>query len=70
MKDAESQELKQAVLNGNRGGVRIQRPDGMLMQGDRMYVPNVEELKKEILDEAHISAYTMHPGSTKIYHTI
>ncbi|CAN6712966.1 unnamed protein product [Malus baccata var. baccata] len=42
----------------------------MLMQGDQMFVPNVEELKKDILDEVHISAYAMHPGSTKMYHTI
>ncbi|CAN6698320.1 unnamed protein product [Malus baccata var. baccata] len=28
------------------------------------------ELKKAILDEAHISAYAMHPGGTKMYHTI
>ncbi|XP_068332837.1 uncharacterized protein [Pyrus communis] len=42
----------------------------MLMQGSRMYVPNIAELKKDILDEAHISAYAMHPGSTKMYHTI
>ncbi|CAN6552492.1 unnamed protein product [Malus baccata var. baccata] len=42
----------------------------MLMQENRMYVPNNEELKKEILDEAHCSAYAMHPGGTKMYHTI
>ena len=35
-----------------------------------MYVPNIEELKKEILDEAHISEYVMHPGGTKMHHTI
>ncbi|CAN6724198.1 unnamed protein product [Malus baccata var. baccata] len=35
-----------------------------------MYVPNNEELKKEILGEAHCSAYAMHPGGTKMYHTI
>ncbi|KAM1417666.1 hypothetical protein PS1_021373 [Malus domestica] len=35
-----------------------------------MYVPNNEELKKEILDEAHCLAYAMHPGGTKMYHTI
>ncbi|CAN6721100.1 unnamed protein product [Malus baccata var. baccata] len=35
-----------------------------------MYVPNNEALKKEILDEAHCSAYAMHPGGTKMYHTI
>ncbi|CAN6711670.1 unnamed protein product [Malus baccata var. baccata] len=35
-----------------------------------MYVLNVEELKRDILDETHISAYAMHPRSTKMYHTI
>ena len=33
-------------------------------------MPNNAELKKEILDEAHISAYVVHPGGTKMYHTI
>ncbi|CAN6691503.1 unnamed protein product [Malus baccata var. baccata] len=42
----------------------------MLMQENIMYVLNNEELKKEILDEAHCSAYAMHPGGTKMYHTI
>ena len=41
----------------------------MLMQDKKMYVPNIVELKKEILDEAHISAYAMHPRGTKMYHT-
>ncbi|XP_070682443.1 uncharacterized protein [Malus domestica] len=70
MNDSESHELKQVVLDGKMGDLKIQMPDGMLVQGDQMYVPNVEELKKEILDEAHISAYAMYPGSIKIYHTI
>lgn len=30
-------------------------------------VPNVEGLKREILEEAHCSAYTIHPGATKMY---
>ena len=42
----------------------------MRMQDKRMYVPNIKGLKKGILDEAHISAYAMHPGGTKMYHTI
>ncbi|XP_070664556.1 uncharacterized protein [Malus domestica] len=45
----------------------------VLMQhgrGDRMYVPNVEELKKDIRDEMHVSTYAMHPRSTKMYHII
>ncbi|CAN6725738.1 unnamed protein product [Malus baccata var. baccata] len=32
-----------------------------------MYMPNNAELKKEILDEAHISAYAMHPGVREKY---
>nr|XP_028964700.1 uncharacterized protein LOC114827173 [Malus domestica] len=70
MNDLKSQELKQVVLNGNMGDLRIRIPEGMLMQGDRIYVPKVEELKKEILDKAYISAYAMHPRSTKMYHII
>ena len=42
----------------------------MLMQENIMHVPNNVELKKEILDEVHRSAYAMHPGGTKMYHTI
>ncbi|KAJ0040166.1 hypothetical protein Pint_27159 [Pistacia integerrima] len=46
------------------------RGDGMLMMGNRLCVPNAEELKREILEEAHSLAYAMHPGSTKLYCTL
>ncbi|CAN6685912.1 unnamed protein product [Malus baccata var. baccata] len=68
--DTESQDLIQAVLDGKKKDLWIRDPDDMLMQGKQMYVPNVEELKRDILDKVHISAYAMHPGSTKMYHTI
>jgi hypothetical protein len=29
-----------------------------------------EALKKKILDEAHTSRYSIHPGSTKMYHDL
>jgi hypothetical protein len=29
-----------------------------------------EALKKKILDEAHTSRYSIHPGSTKMYHNL
>ena len=35
-----------------------------------MCVPEIGELKREIMEEAHSSAYAMHPGSTKMYHTL
>ena len=44
--------------------------DGTLMMGHRWCVPDVVELKKEIMEEAHSSAYAMHPGSTKMYRTL
>jgi hypothetical protein len=30
-------------------------------------VPRDQDLKKEILEEAHLSKFTIHPGSTKMY---
>ncbi|KAJ0097414.1 hypothetical protein Patl1_29223 [Pistacia atlantica] len=46
------------------------RGDGMLMMENRLCVPNAEELKREILEEAHSSTYATHPGSTKLYNTL
>ena len=43
---------------------------GYIRFGDRLWVPPMEELRKEILDEAHVSVYTVHPGSTKMYKDI
>ncbi|KAI5349880.1 hypothetical protein L3X38_002771 [Prunus dulcis] len=40
------------------------------MVGTRLYVPHDEVLNREILEEAHSSAFAMHPGSTKMYHTL
>ena len=40
------------------------------MMGHRLCVPDGRGLKKEIMEEAHSSAYVMHPRSTKRYHTL
>ena len=42
----------------------------MIMKGHRMCVPEYGELKRDIMEEAHSSAYAMHPSSTKIYRTL
>ena len=34
---------------------------------DRVYVPNNAEIRKLILQEAHDSPYSIHPGNTKMY---
>ncbi|WVZ99578.1 hypothetical protein U9M48_044849, partial [Paspalum notatum var. saurae] len=40
---------------------------GVLWFKNRLVVPKDMELRKRILDEAHTSMFTMHPGSNKMY---
>ncbi|XP_070041047.1 uncharacterized protein [Nicotiana tomentosiformis] len=42
--------------------------DGTLRYQGRLCAPNVDGLRERIMTEAHTSRYSMHPGSTKIYH--
>ena len=44
--------------------------DDTLMFGSRICVPDIDGLRREILDEAHNASYAMHPGTTKMYHTL
>jgi hypothetical protein len=44
--------------------------EGILWFKDRLVVPKKEALKKKILDESHASRYSIHPGSTKMYHNL
>ena len=43
---------------------------GILWFEDRLVVPKDPELRKKILDEAHLSKFSMHPGSNKMYHDL
>ena len=44
--------------------------DGMLTMRGKAGVPDVDDLRKMIMKEAHCFAYAMYPGSTKMYRTI
>jgi hypothetical protein len=44
--------------------------EGTLWFKERLVVPRREALKKKILDEAQTSRYSIHPGSTKMYHDL
>ncbi|XP_070015995.1 uncharacterized protein [Nicotiana sylvestris] len=48
----------------------IVESDGVLRMGDRLCVADVDELRHAILKEAHNTKYTIHPGSTKMYHDL
>jgi hypothetical protein len=37
---------------------------------DHLVVPKNQVLRKKIFDEAHTSKYSIHPGSTKMYHDL
>ncbi|KAL8098134.1 hypothetical protein AgCh_031053 [Apium graveolens] len=40
---------------------------GLYRFSSRVWIPNVTELKNEVLQEAHNSRFSIHPGSTKMY---
>ena len=61
--------LKGEVESGQRGDLSL-REDGTVVMGQRLCVPDVGDVRREIMEEAHSSAYAMHPGSTKMYHTL
>src|SRR5947207_4884970 len=44
-----------------------QDQDGVVWFKNRLVVPKDRELRRQILDEAHQSRFSIHPGSTKMY---
>ena len=67
--DPQMIKLKEEIEKGKKAEFQI-RDDGMIVKGKRMCVPEYGELKRDIMEEAHSSAYAMHPGSTKMYRTL
>ena len=61
--------LRAEIEGGKKPEFQI-RDDGVIVRGSRMCVPEIDELKREIMEEAYSSAYSMHPGSTKMYNTL
>ena len=44
--------------------------DGILWLQDHLVVPVAGDIRRRLLEAAHSSSYTMHPGSTKMYHDL
>nr|GFC11395.1 putative reverse transcriptase domain-containing protein [Tanacetum cinerariifolium] len=44
--------------------------DNVLWQDTRLVVPNDASLREALLTEAHSSSFSVHPGSTKMYHDL
>ena len=63
--------LRSEVESGQRGDLSLrEREDGTVVMGQRLCVPDVGDVRREIMEETHSSAYAMHSGSTKMYHTL
>ena len=64
--DAERIDLERIIEESQR--TELWKDDqGVIRYDTRLWVPDSEELRKEVLKEAHSSAYSVHPGSTKMY---
>ena len=59
-------ELRGKVLAGMAGDFSISETGLLRFQG-RICVPADDGIRREILDEAHTTPYSIHPGATKMY---
>ena len=58
--------IKEKMRKGKAKGFR-EDDRATLWFEDRVYVSNDSEIRKLILQEAHDSPYSTHPGNTKMY---
>ena len=69
--EAQRKDEKIAVIVSQIGnGKEIEftvNEDGVLYYKDRVCVPDDNDLRKAILEEAHSGSFAIHPGSTKMY---
>ena len=66
----EFKNLFKARNNGKKKALRVRESDGKLMQENKVFIPNVMELKKPVMDEAYGAAYARHPEGIKMYHIV
>jgi hypothetical protein len=69
LEDAKIQEIKEQIKEEKAPGFSIDE-QGTLWYKKRLCVPEAKEIRELILREAHDSAYSIHPGSTKMYHDL
>ena len=59
-----------AIINQIRNGKETEftvNENGVFYYKDRVCVPDCNDLRKSILEEAHSRSFAIHPGSTKMY---
>ena len=65
-------QLQKILFEVQQGQCRdfIVNREGTLHLDTRLCVPDVDEIRKKIMEEAHFSTYSIYPGSTKTYHDL
>ncbi|WVZ88116.1 hypothetical protein U9M48_034667 [Paspalum notatum var. saurae] len=66
LNDEKIKEVKELIKLDKAPGFRVD-VDGTVWHGDRICVPNIKSIRDLILKEAHETAYSIHPGSEKMY---
>jgi hypothetical protein len=66
LEDAKLKEIRQLIWD-NKISDFSEDSQGTLWSGKRICVPDLKPIKESILREAHDSAYSIHPGSNKMY---
>ena len=69
LKDEEIRRIHEETKMGILPDFKLKH-DNILRYGNRVCIPSDKELKKELLTEAHKSKFSIHPGSTKMYHDL
>jgi hypothetical protein len=69
LEDAKIQEIKEQIKEEKAPGFSVDE-QGTLWYKKRLCVPEAKEIRELILREAHDSAYSIHLGSTKMYHDL
>ncbi|WVZ71016.1 LOW QUALITY PROTEIN: hypothetical protein U9M48_019643 [Paspalum notatum var. saurae] len=59
--------IREGISDKRKARFTLDEQCGVLWFKNRLVVPKDMELRKKILDEAHTSLFTMHPGSNKMY---
>jgi hypothetical protein len=69
LEDDKLKEIRQ-LIRDNKTSDFSEDGQGTLRLGKQICVPNLRPIKESILREAHDSAYSIHPGSTKMYNDL
>jgi hypothetical protein len=57
-------------IEASKANCFIRDDQGVVWFNNRIVVPKNDEIRQQILDEAHLSRYSIHPESTKMYHDL